>query len=398
MSNRNARFLFLAAVLVLGTLLLPGAVSAIGTDSGVILVNGIATSTDGSDTVDTFGELQLSFTNVLGTDTAYSDTASTVAITVLQAWDISSVDTDGGVTGQNHSINGVGSGQPGDTIVYVVGITNLGNATLPEVIFDSVLESGKPFNSANGSYRTYIDNGDGVFVADGTDVETTFIYSLAEDASGTFYVVVTIPDTAANGDQSRIRVKVTDNASLVLNSPWGDFWQDSVPGDDVTAFPLDYRTDSTFPQTAFPLERDTQYVFFLTTVSGPVMFVGKTVQLGNPGRARPGDTIVYTIHYDNDGSGTAANLVIIDGIPFQTELVDTSASPHGSAKALVTWDADFSPGGEFSDPNLLPLKFAKRLIVRFTEGVSPDVEGGAAGLTTGTADDKGSITFTVRIQ
>ncbi|MEW5693917.1 MAG: hypothetical protein AB1765_11555, partial [Candidatus Hydrogenedentota bacterium] len=140
MSNFMKILLVLWIIIWFGALIIPLSVHAAGTDSGTVITN----ADDAEDTqADSPGELSLSYTNKTGADTKYVDTGTTAAdrctCTVQLAWDISFLDTGGAGGTANHDTDGVGYGQPGDTIVYTVGFYNRGNGPI-SVNTDSVVQ------------------------------------------------------------------------------------------------------------------------------------------------------------------------------------------------------------------------------------------------------------------
>ncbi|MFA6438490.1 MAG: DUF11 domain-containing protein, partial [Bacteriovoracaceae bacterium] len=70
--------------------------------------------------------------------------------------------------------------------------------------------------------------------------------------------------------------------------------------------------------------------YHITTVKAPVMTLGKTVSTQS-GRARPGDTLIYTITYTNTGSGSANQIVISDVSPSTTTYLTSSVQINNSA-------------------------------------------------------------------
>jgi uncharacterized repeat protein (TIGR01451 family) len=81
-----------------------------------------------------------------------------------------------------------------------------------------------------------------------------------------------------------------------------------------------------------PYDEESDYVDVVCTA--PVMTITKTV---DKDKADPGDTLVYTIVYENEGSGNATNVVIEDTLPADTTFV--SATPSGYVKVgdTLTW-------------------------------------------------------------
>ena len=70
------------------------------------------------------------------------------------------------------------------------------------------------------------------------------------------------------------------------------------------------------------------------TVSRPVITVAK---IGDKATAVPGDTIVYTIFYNNTGSASAQDVWINDTLPADVTFLGSSAAPSGSSGQTYRW-------------------------------------------------------------
>jgi uncharacterized repeat protein (TIGR01451 family) len=69
-------------------------------------------------------------------------------------------------------------------------------------------------------------------------------------------------------------------------------------------------------------------------VKAPLMSISKSVSsTGN--RTRPGDTLVYTITYTNNGSGVASSVVISDASPTNTSYLSNSVEVNNSSNGNV---------------------------------------------------------------
>ena len=78
-------------------------------------------------------------------------------------------------------------------------------------------------------------------------------------------------------------------------------------------------------------------------VTAPVMRFSKVADVS---RADPGDEIVYTLRYENTGTGWASMVVIVDTIPADTVFVSSSPWYDGSSGDEYTWRiGDVAPGG-----------------------------------------------------
>ncbi|UCG45839.1 MAG: DUF11 domain-containing protein, partial [Candidatus Bathyarchaeota archaeon] len=76
----------------------------------------------------------------------------------------------------------------------------------------------------------------------------------------------------------------------------------------------------------------------------PVLGIGKTAVPAPGGTVQPGDTITYTITYNNTGTDNATNVAIIDAVPTYSTYVTGSAS---GADTTITYSHD---GGSSYDP------------------------------------------------
>jgi uncharacterized repeat protein (TIGR01451 family) len=72
-----------------------------------------------------------------------------------------------------------------------------------------------------------------------------------------------------------------------------------------------------------------------TSVTAPVMTISKVADNSS---ADPSDTIVYTIVYENTGSGDATDVVVEDTIPADTTFVSASPSPDQQNGDVFTWN------------------------------------------------------------
>ncbi len=66
-----------------------------------------------------------------------------------------------------------------------------------------------------------------------------------------------------------------------------------------------------------------------TASNRPVMFMTKVADRPTP---LPGDTVLYTITFTNNGTGIAANVVLADSIPLHTTYVAQSVTLDGNAQ------------------------------------------------------------------
>jgi uncharacterized repeat protein (TIGR01451 family) len=65
------------------------------------------------------------------------------------------------------------------------------------------------------------------------------------------------------------------------------------------------------------------------------MFLSKT---SDSVEADPGDTIIYTIEYENSGTGDASNVILIDILPSDVSFVSASLTPDSVVGNIITWN------------------------------------------------------------
>jgi hypothetical protein len=219
---------------------------------------------------------------------------------------------------------------PGATITYTYSIQNCGNSTIsrsdPPVGTDSLSISLATSGEAGWSAGLYED-------AAGTTPLGAI--TLAADDTLTFYLRVTAPGDAENGETFDTCITVsctsdggsyTGNNGLNYGGP-DEYNHEGTPGSPT----------------------------FTTTCEAPVLFLAKSAGVANPdsyGGANsnvPGATITYTIVYDNDGADAAGGLIITDWLPgvdgvsdFDPENVtfvagSATSSPHTGATVDIDW-------------------------------------------------------------
>ena len=347
-------------------LLFVSGANAVGTAAGDSVANGYFISTD---TVpQTPGRLSIAYTpaNFIA-DTTYSGPATVLSQTVDTAYDLAAIN-------QPADSNSV---RARDTVSYGYVITNRGNATLTmdvSAIFQSV---GSDTNWGASAYKVFNDvNNDGKW--DNGDAVITTV-TLAANASDTVVVAVLAPATAVDDDSSGTRFYVTDRAPLVSPSTTGDLWESGAPigGNDLY---------------------DTQWDTVVTRVIGPFVRVTKTQTL-QTGRARPGDTIVYAITFDNDGGDSANNVVLYDAVPANAAYVPNSADSSelaGSGQSVVVaYDTSVLGTSTFDDTGTTSVK-----VIRWNLSAPLGVTSGDGKSSvdfTGN-NDAGRVYFRVRIQ
>ena len=98
----------------------------------------------------------------------------------------------------------------------------------------------------------------------------------------------------------------------------------------------------------------------------PVLGIEKSSVPASGGSVQPGDTITYTITYNNTGTDNATNVVIIDAVPTYTTYVTGTASGTGTT---ITYSHD---GGSTYDSSEAPpvthINWTRGLLINGTIG------------------------------
>jgi uncharacterized repeat protein (TIGR01451 family) len=191
-------------------------------------------------------------------------------------------------------IASVTEADPDDTIIYTITYENSGTgwASLVEVVdaipADTTFVSSTPAPTSSSG-----------------DEYTWTIGDLAPGASGTIEITVTV-DVGTPDETLLHNVATLDYADAN-----GNYYTQLEDYADVT-------------------------------VTAPVLSLTKTVSMSE---ADPGDTLVYTITYENSGTGWATLVEIVDTIPADTTFVSSTPSPTSSSGDEYTWTiGDLAPG------------------------------------------------------
>ncbi|MCK4367674.1 MAG: DUF11 domain-containing protein, partial [Thermoplasmata archaeon] len=185
---------------------------------------------------------------------------------------------------------------PGDTLVYTLSYENTGTGWTTGIVVNDTIPEDTTFVSSDPDY----DYNDG-------DFYSWNVGSLGPGASGTITITVTVDAYTPDG------TTLLNTATLDYADANGNY----------------------YPQLSDDAE---------TTVTGPVMTIVKSADVTS---ADPSDTIVYTITYENTGSGDATDVVVQDTIPADTTFVSASPSPDQQNGDVFTWNIG-TVGGESS--------------------------------------------------
>ena len=367
-----------------------GSAMAVGTsgDTGTIQ-NGIFNL---GDTVPQgYGEMSIRYRkNATDSKYAFVTDGSTTSITVDTAYDLRAIYTPADTTAP-----------PNDTALYLYWIENLGNAAIT-IALDTQKILGAPGDSDYGkmNYRILFDNGAAPGDSSLTNETGVSTILLAAGAFRQVFLAVVIPDTAIPGETTTVAIRVADRAPIAGSSVTGDGWQDGYPllaGDD---------------------SRDTQTDTVVTTVKGPVLRMAKTVLELNGTRSRPGDTLIFSITFDNDGNDSAYGVQLIDAVPENTRYVPYSADsgnflgnanagnadtdisvgldtrPAGSTWTFPASDSDQTVGGQYDTNPIRAIQWTLKSALGESNG---DANSAAPTYNDGTYDN-GRVEFRVTIR
>ncbi len=194
--------------------------------------------------------------------------------------------------------DGVSAAQPGDLLVYSLTYRNNGNQTATGVVVTETVPAHTTFVAASSSA--------GWSCADGSPAGTTCTYPIGTlaggGAGGTLDFAVRVDNPVPEG--------VTEIVNTVAIGDDGTNGEDPTP-DDNTA------TDTDDLNAA------------------PDLAVSKDDGVS---AAQPGDLLVYTLTYRNNGNQTATGVVVTETVPAHTVFVAASSSAGWSC-------ADGSPAG-----------------------------------------------------
>ncbi|HPG30580.1 MAG TPA: hypothetical protein PLQ81_07345, partial [bacterium] len=193
---------------------------------------------------------------------------------------------------------------PGDTLWYLLTITNKGNAA------DSMLFSTQNFNYFGMGADSIIVS---IWNAAKTS-EITYSSLLAEDASEQFNVAVYFKTGLDNDDSMTFEVKAAANGGLGGDAA-------GYIGANSIAYAGD--GDDTILLSA-TVSAQTAQIYVAKSVA--VDNTGLTDYDGNPALVVPGSVLTFDIVYDNDGTGSAEAVSIVAFIPANTDLDTATAA------------------------------------------------------------------------
>jgi uncharacterized repeat protein (TIGR01451 family) len=176
---------------------------------------------------------------------------------------------------------------PGDQITYTIDYENTGTGDATDVVIVDTSDSDTTYVSANPTPTSIVD-----------DVITWNIGTVIGGGSGSITLVVEVDAYVADG-------------TVLTNRVTLDF-------DDTNGNPYDQLMDCA-----------------KVTVTAPDMTFSKS---SNVVSADPGDTIVYTLYYENTGSGVATGVTVVETLPEHVTLVSYSPNYDEESGNTYTWN------------------------------------------------------------
>ena len=352
----------LVVLTVFGMSLIPSTAQAGDTvDVGVTrameaIINAFDTAAVENRLPEAHGEIALRWTNLVGADTTYRAPAAFISDTVDTGWDMSDIlapDKQSVSSGSASFFGETETVVAGDSVIRALQVENLGNNYVEidfTAAYNEISAIGGPFSAS-------------LYYADGRHTEADFdSVTMAEvagadgDVEGwtmgevkTLFIVVEFDPESSDGDQLESGFTITNNAPIVAPSATGDAWQRGVPVAED-----DY---------------DNQTGVFWTAVEGPDLVIDKTHVASTLDQTRPGDTIGYQIVIENEGSGAAENVIVIDAIPQFTTFLPGSATGDDPQTDLTIDYENSLLGEDFTD-----LDDDETVKIRWTYGELPGGE------------------------
>jgi uncharacterized repeat protein (TIGR01451 family) len=241
-----------------------------------------------------------------------------------------------------------------------------------------------------GSFLIYKDkNMDSLFTA-GTDsflAAASYTAVLAEDAGVPALIGVVVPGGAADGQFAKLEVNVKGNNKTGTN----DAWPASFPAYTLAADFGDWQRDTVQVTVGQAV------VAFLSSVDRP--------------STKPGDTLTYSLRYDNDGSAATVTMPVVRQllpkyVRFAANSVNTASMHTGETGTIVMYSSrsavtSFSNAASWANAN--PDSVAGMEVTFMTILAANDTvgDGGAdtAGVNGQMPDtDAGRITFKVIVK
>ena len=274
----------------------------------------------------------------------------------------------------------------GDTVTYIVVVTNNGVVDAKQVVVKDILDKGLKFVKATGEYTFDEDSHTVTWIIDLAKGESqTFYVTAVAEAYGVLINDVTVGDNTASADVVVPEI-IPDKTANITNPNFGDKVDYTVTvtndgmGDANNVVIVDRLGEGlTFVSASDngvwdPVKRTVTWIVDLAkceskvfsviaTVSGygnvtnslvvgnktisvnvtvPEIIPDKTVGIENPNF---GDNVTYTVKVTNDGIGDANNVVVKDILGEGLTFVDATGNyTFDEATRTVTWIVDLAKG------------------------------------------------------
>jgi uncharacterized repeat protein (TIGR01451 family) len=161
---------------------------------------------------------------------------------------------------------------------------------------------------------------------------------LAFGAKDSMWVKVCIPamDSAADGDSIKIIIRLRNRNGTGTNDSWPNTSATPVLDSSGTYLHV-HQAAGTAKQDTLWDYGDTQYDTVKITIGGPLIRTGTKVTMVD-GNRKPGDRLLYTMLYDNDGSSATPDTgFYVAYIPNGAVLLDTISTTAGNGMAIKTY-------------------------------------------------------------
>ncbi len=258
---------------------------------------------------------------------------------------------------------------PGDTLkVQTFTVTNEGN-TVQDFSLAATHSATPAFGEASEDFdatsvNVYVDaNGNGTYDV-GVDV-ATYIDELDPDSTRTVFIVANIPLAQLDGDVSSLDLTAQVAAGGSSGSQGSDILTDDSAALDIAGTVQTVFADSTGTTDGDEDGRHSSKDAY--KVASASLTVSKDGSVNNDPingttnpKAIPGAVMDYEIDVANNGTTTAANVVVVDEIPVNTAYVVGSESTTPGVGPTVefsddsgaTWTYSPSAGPDGSDTNV----------------------------------------------
>lgn len=294
-----------------GTSLVAGTISNGGTVDGGLITWNLGTLAAGSTGTLTF-DVKVNSDAAVGTKinntatVSYQNAAGTPMTSGSAAAPEATVAAKAGVL---LTPNNTGNAVPGTTLFYGHTLANTGNSS-DNITVTTTSPNGWP-------YTVFVDS-DGDGVLDPGEPQLTAALTVPAGESRKLLVRVQVPSGTTTG--------TVDNATITATS-------------GVNAATKSSAQDTTTVVAANAPIIQVSKTGVVDTSAGAYTGPDGVAYNNSDGVPRPGATIIYTVAYSNNGTGSATTVVIKDNVPANTTLVAASITGGGTETGgAITWN------------------------------------------------------------